>query len=85
MCWSVPTLSDRLPGNRGSELPDCQQKTVTQFGGGRLVKEESLHAEIGAVCRASYARGRDARDRGGNSNVRYPTEGWCWEPVYSAG
>ena len=33
MCWCVPMLSGRLFGNRESELPDGQQKTVTQFGG----------------------------------------------------
>jgi hypothetical protein len=29
--------------------------------------------------------GRDARRRGRDGNVRYPTEGSGWEPVYSAG
>ena len=51
----------------------------------RCVKPRSVHAEIGAVCRAPYTAARDTRGRRSDSQCKIPTESSYLEPVYSAG
>jgi hypothetical protein len=80
-----PMLSHRLP-RTGVVLPNCAAENRLPVRSCRKMCRgtKSTCGDRDSLSGMLHI-GRDARGRGSDSNVRYPTEGSSWEPVYSAG